>query len=56
MECAGFEIGPGFEDSKKLARRDLRPLGGKFASSLFWVCFRHVCEGVHFHNPLLILY
>jgi len=35
-------IGPRFEDSEKLTRRDLRPLMGKFASSLFgfvWVCF-----------------
>ena len=29
-----FEIGPRFEDSEKLTRRDIRPLRGKFASTL----------------------
>jgi len=50
-------IGPRFEDSGKLTRRDLRPLMGKFASSLFgfvWLCFHRVRKAVHFHNPLLI--
>jgi len=56
-----FEIGPRFEDSEKLTRRDLR-----FASSLIgfdppsvginWVCFGFDLfepEGkVYFHNPL----
>ena len=31
---APFEIGPRFEDSEKLTRRDLRSLRDKFASSL----------------------
>ena len=50
-------IGPRFEDSEKLTRRDLRPLMGKFASSLFGfvrLCFHRACKVVYFHNALLI--
>ena len=30
--------------------------GAGFEIGFDWVCFYNLCEGVHFHNPLLILY
>ena len=40
-------IGPRFEDSEKLTRRDLRSLRDKFASSLFGFVFLD-CEIIFF--------
>jgi len=47
------EIGPRFEDSEKLARRDLRSLRDKFASSLIGFVFPEPEGVVYVHNPLL---